>query len=285
MKGSLVFLLFFVLAPGLILLSSPARENHEQQPASANAYLGFDLNTFPGSTALPTLRKNFSFVGYWLSPPPQEKTNTWIGQRERLRSLGFGFLLLYNGPLTADLKSKSLGDERGTRDARQAARAAKRDGFPKHSIIFIDIEEGGRLSNAYHSYLQAWSTGLTQAGYRAGAYCSGMPVPDGPGLTIRTADNIRAHRPAPDFVYFIFNDSCPPSPGCVFPEAPPLPKGSGIPYASIWQYAQSPRRKEYTDLCPRGYYADGNCYAPADQAHSWFLDVSSASSPDPSNAR
>lgn len=285
MKTSFAFLLFFVLAPGLIVLSSSAGESSQQQQPAANAYLGFDLNTFPGTAALPVLRKNFSFAGYWLSPPPHEKANTWAGQREPLRSQGFGFLLLYTGPLTADLKNESVGEAKGTSDAQAAIAAAKHDGFPEHSIIFLDIEEGGRLSTAYHAYLRAWSTALSQAGYRAGAYCSGMTVQDGPELSISTADDIRAHPPGPGFVYFIYNDSCPPSPGCVFPENPPLPQGSGIPYAAIWQYAQSPRRKEYTDLCPRGYFTDGNCYAPADAAHSWFLDVSSASTPDPSNGR
>lgn len=284
MKTSL-FLLLFVIGPGLIVLSSPAGESQQQLQASANAYLGFDLNTFPGNAALPALRKNFSFSGYWLSPPPHEKTNTWVGQREALLSQGFGFLLLYNGPLTNDLKNESMGFERGAKDARAAAAAAKRDGFPARSVIFVDIEEGGRLSTSFHAYLKNWSAVLAQAGYRAGAYCSGMAVQDGPDLTISTADDIRAHPPAPDFVYFIYNDSCPPSPGCVFPENPPLPQGSGIPYAAIWQYAQSPRRKEFTDLCPRGYFTDGNCYAPGDKAHSWLLDVSSASTPDPSNAR
>jgi hypothetical protein len=37
--------------------------------------------------------------------------------------------------------------------------------------------------------------------------------------------------------------------------------------------AQSPRRKEFTAHCPANYAADGNCYAPDDSAHKWFLDA------------
>src|SRR5215472_8076722 len=62
------------------------------------SYLGADLNTYPGDSALPILRKNLSFVGYWLSPPPGAKENTWVGKRELLRSQGFGFAVLYAGP-------------------------------------------------------------------------------------------------------------------------------------------------------------------------------------------
>src|SRR5580692_1584011 len=75
-------------------------------PASKRAYLGFDRNIFPGKAALPVLRKTFTFSGYWLSPPPGEKTNTWLGQRELLLAQGFGFLLLYRGPQTRDLKNQ-----------------------------------------------------------------------------------------------------------------------------------------------------------------------------------
>jgi len=247
-------------------------------------YLGSDRNIFPGGDALPVLRKTFAFSGYWLSPPPGEKTNTWIGQRQLLRSQGFGFLLLYRGPLSRALKDESAAAEKGTRDARSAASAAKTEGFPAQAIIFLDLEEGGRLPAPYHSYLRAWSAELSRAGYRAGAYCSGIPVKEEPGVTITTADDIRAHAPSKDFVFFIFNDVCPPSPGCTFPQNPPAPVTSGIPYAEVWQFAQSPRRGERTVHCAPGYHSDGNCYARGDTAHSWFLDVEAASSPDPSNA-
>ena len=54
-------------------------------------------------------------------------------------------------------------------------------------------------------------------------------------------------------------------------------------YASIFQYVQSPRRKEYTAQCAETYSADGNCFAPGDTAKAWFLDLNSANSADPSS--
>ncbi|MGH9742109.1 MAG: glycoside hydrolase domain-containing protein [Candidatus Acidiferrum sp.] len=286
MKPRISLLFLSLIAGALILLSSPARlRPHPQGQQVQRAYLGFDLNIFPGKDALPVLRKTFAFSGYWLSPPPGEKANTWLEMREVVRSQGFGFLLLYLGPETRKLRNDAEARAKGDLDARKAAAAATREGFPRHSIIFLDIEEGGRLPETYHTYLREWAEGLAEAGYRSGAYCSGMPVKEEPGVTITTADDIRAHAPAADFAFYVFNDSCPPSPGCTFPQSPELPASSGIPYATLWQYAQSPRRKEFTAHCAPGYNADGNCYAPGDARHAWLLDVDSATSSDPSNGR
>ena len=283
-KPGLSFLSMSSIAAALILFSCQAgTQPRSQEQQAQSAYLGFDLNIFPGKDALPVLRKTFAFSSYWLSPPPGGKTNNWLGQRELLRAQGFGFLLLYRGPLSRELKSEAAAAQKGTLDAHNAASVAKSEGFPAQAVIFLDIEEGGRLPAAYHAYLHAWAGGLAEAGYRAGAYCSGMPVKEEPGSTITTADDVRAHAPSADFVYFIFNDACPPSPGCTYPQNPPSPATGGIFYASVWQYAQTPRRKEFTAHCPPGYHTDGNCYAPNDTAHAWFLDVDTANSPDPSN--
>jgi hypothetical protein len=256
-----------------------------QSSTLAAAYPGFDLNTYPGDAALPILRKTFSFAGYWLSPPPGAKADTWVGKRQHLLSQKFGFLLLYRGPQTSELKSSAQAANRGTADAANAAATAKKEGFPSHAIIFLDIEEGGRLPAKYHAYLRAWVDALARAGYRSGAYCSGMPVNEGNGVTIITSDDIRNHLGERDLAYFVYNDACPPAPGCAVPHSPPPPSASGIPYAAVWQFAQSPRRKEFTARCAATYNADGNCYAPGDAAHAWFLDLDSAATQDPSSGR
>jgi hypothetical protein len=252
------------------------------QAAASGAYLGFDRNIYPGDDAFPILRKTFAFTSYWLSPPPGEKTNTWRGKRELLHSQGFGFLVLFRGRDSRELKNETVAKRKGIEDAKNAAASAMAEGFTSSTIIFLDIEEGGRLPVAYHTYLAAWTAELTQAGYRSGAYCSGIPVKEEPGVTITTADDIRNHDYGQDLIFWAYNDACPPSPGCVFPNAPPSPAAGGISYAEVWQFAQSPRRKEFTAHCPANYHKDGNCYAPGDTAHSWFLDVNSATSADPS---
>ena len=247
------------------------------------AYLGFDRDIYPGDAALPALRKTFIFASYWLGPPPGEKTTTWIAKRDFLRNSGFGFLVLYRGRDSREFKRPSDGPTKGTRDAQAAAAAAKTEGFPAGTIIFLDIEQGGRLSPAYHAYLHAWVDVLALGGYRAGVYCSGMPAKEPSGVTILTADDIRDHAASREFIFFVYNDACPPSPGCTFSDNPPAPSASGVSYAQAWQFAQSPRRKEFTARCPPGYHQNGKCYSPGDTSFTWDLDVDSASSADPSN--
>jgi hypothetical protein len=252
---------------------------------SRRTYWGADLNAYPGDGALPVLRKSFSFLGYWLSVPPGEKRNSWVGKRELLRSQGFGFAVLYLGPLSRALKSANQAHQLGMDDAKRAAAAATNEKFRARTIIFLDIEEGGRLPAAYHEYLRAWTERLTSAGFSAGVYCSGMPVSEGGGVTILTADDIRNNLGSREMTYWVFNDACPPSPGCVVAQNPPPPAGSGMAYTAIWQISQSPRRKQFTASCAATYSPDGNCYAPSDTAHKWILDVDTAESDDPSNGK
>jgi hypothetical protein len=255
----------------------------QEASVSAHYYLGFDRNIYPGDNMMPILRKTFAFTSYWLGSPPGEKTNTWRGKRELLRSQGFGFLVLYRGRDSRELKSAIAAKTFGSRDAKNATAAANSEGFPKNTIIFLDIEEGGRLPANYHAYLAGWFEELTRAGFRAGVYCSGMPVEEEPGVTITTADDVRNNARSREITIWAYNDLCPTSPGCTFPQNPPPPSSSGIRNAAVWQFAQSPRRKEFTKHCTAKYASDGNCYAPGDTAHKWFLDVNSATSPDPSN--
>jgi hypothetical protein len=274
-----------LVAVAIILSFTLRPQADEAKTTSAHSYLGFDLNLYPGDAALPVLRKTFSFSSYWLSNPPGTKINSWRGKRELLRQQGFGFLVLYNGRVIRELRNKVSASQMGLSDAHAAAVAAKQEGFPAGTIIFVDIEEGGRLPANYHAYLAAWSAELKKSGYRSGAYCSGIAVKEEASVTIITADDIRNDPATKDTVIFAFNDTCPPSPGCVFPQDPPAPATSGVSYAAVWQFAQSPRRKDRTARCAPGYHPDGNCYAPGDASHSWFLDVNSATSADPSGGR
>jgi len=249
--------------------------------ASNGSYLGFDRNIYPGDDALPALRKTFAFTGFWLSPPPGEKKSTWTGKREILRSQGFGFLVLFLGRDSSELKTEATAKARGKQDGKDAVAAAKTEGFPAGTIVFVDVEEGGRLSENYHAYLRAWWEQVEPAGYRPGVYCSGIPLEEEPGVSITTAEDIRNHAGSHDFAMWVFNDACPPSPGCTYGQNAPAPSRSGISYASVWQLVRSPRVKESARHC-QGYAKDGYCYAPGDTAHAWFLDLNSANSPDPS---
>lgn len=248
-------------------------------------YLGFDRNDYPGDDNLAKLHQTFAFTGYFLNNPPGASSNSWAGNRAAVEKAGFGFVVLFTGKTYAQLKGYEA-EELGAADGEAAIAAAKREGFPAKTIIFLDQEEGGRLLDPQMAYLFAWIDAVNSSGYRAGVYCSGIPVTEGSGKTIVTADDIRENAGDRKIAYFIANDQCPPSPGCVFPKNPPAAQQSGIDYADIWQYVQSPRRPEFTKACVQTYNPDGNCYPPNLGPKSGLhVDVDSATKSDPSHGR
>jgi hypothetical protein len=253
---------------------------------STPAYLGFDRNNYPGDENLKALSKTFSFSGYWLSRPPSARTNTWIGKRAKLQAAGFGFLVLFNGRLYADLKTVSRATALGKSDAKAAVAAAHREGFPGDTIIFLDQEQGGRMLPEQKAYIYAWVDGVIAAGFRAGIYCSGIAAEEDHGAIIVTANDIRQNAGGRKIVYFVTDDACPPAPGCTFPKKPPSPTESGISFAEVWQFAQSPRRTDVSAGCPATHNRDGNCYPPGvDMRQKLHVDVETATSADPSKGR
>ncbi|MEO6817847.1 MAG: glycoside hydrolase domain-containing protein [Edaphobacter sp.] len=266
--------------------------SHRQRSGAAHAYVGFDLNDYPGDQALVSLRQHFSFAGYWLNTPPGEradaKQNSWNGKRDLFIRNGFGFLVLFNGRLDDEItklqRSGTAPAALGKSDAAAAIAAAQRERFPRNTIIFLDQEEGGRLLPEQAGYLFAWTEAVAGSGYRPGVYGSGQPVKEGHGHTITTAEDIRDHVAAQhlhEIGLWVTQDACPPSNGCVLNGLPVA--ASGTPDAVAWQYAQSPQRKNLTAACARTYTRDGNCRVPG--AADLPIDLNVASSPDPSHGR
>jgi hypothetical protein len=277
--------------------------------AQRSYYLGFDRNDYPGDANLKALRKTFSYTGYWLNNPPSETSNSWAGHRPAVQAAGFGFLVLFNGRFYADLKSVENAAQLGKSDAATAVASARREGFPAGTVVFLDQEQGGRMLPEQKAYIYSWVDGITAAGFRAGVYCSGIPAKD--DRNVVTAVDIRAHAGASisdlartatqdsaannahatqagsprEISFWAINDACPPAPGCAFPEHPPAPARSGVSFAEVWQFAQSPRRKDVASHCTN-YNRNGSCYPPGiPQSENLYVDVNSATSADPSHAR
>jgi hypothetical protein len=267
-------------------IAVPAANPQSNPATNAPAYLGFDRNNYPGDQNLKALHQMFSYAGFWLNHPPSAKTNTWNGKRKTLQAAGFGFLVLFNGRLYNELKSVSYATKLGKSDARTAVAAAKKEGFAARTIIFLDQEQGGRMLPEQKAYIYAWVDGVTAGGFRAGIYCSGISAAKEGGEDVVTANDIRQNAGARKIVFWVTNDACPPSPGCAFPKKAPNAAASGIPFADVWQFAQSPRRPEVTASCAATYNPDGNCYPPAiNVADRIHIDVNSATSADPSRGR
>jgi hypothetical protein len=251
-------------------------------------YLGFDRNDYPGDSQLHALRQVFSYAGYWLNSPPGSKTNSWKGKRQVLQASGFGFLVLFNGRTYAEIKSNGNPGKLGASDARAAISSAKVEGFPPQTIIFLDQEEGGRLLPEQRAYLHAWVDGVSAAGFIAGVYCSGIGATETSGEAVITANDIRQNAGGRAIKYWVVNDACPPSPGCTVRKSDLHPQGSGIDFAEVWQFAQSPKRPEFVRGCSN-YSKNKNCYVDAgsssNSASSLHLDLNVATSSDPSHGR
>ena len=214
--------------------------------------------------------------------------NQWVGKRELLKQQGWGFLLLANGKLEAEIKKAQKAGttpaDLGRKDAVVAVAAAKSEGFPKRAIVFLDQEEGGRLTDVQAAYLLAWTEAVSGSAYKPGVYASGQRVQDGPGVMIDTVEDIRARvkkGSLHEVAMFDAQDQCPPANGC---NLQPRPMSeAGEPDLIAWQYSQSPRRPELTKSCAQTYAADGNCYAPG--VPGVFLDMDMAGEADPSHGR
>jgi len=280
-------------------LASAAFAASAQPPVSLSSaprsYVGFDANDYPGDAKLPTLRQQFAFTGYWLNNPPGATHNPWAGKRDVLVRNGFGFLIVFNGRLDAQiLRSKKQGKSPaalGRQDAGVAVAAANREGFPTGAILFLDQEEGGRLLPEQAEYLLSWTETVAATDYRPGVYASGKPVRDqdanGKPIMLTTIQDIREHVAAGklhEIAFWDAQDACPPAPGCVIDSANvPALDQSGTSDLAAWQYAQSPREPSVTKVCAATYNRDGNCYAPGIPGVQ--LDLSVSASPDPSHGR
>ncbi|MBA3915118.1 MAG: DUF1906 domain-containing protein [Acidobacteriales bacterium] len=250
--------------------------------AQERTYLGFDRNDYPGDAAMKRLIRDFSFTGYWLNRPPGSSGNSWKGKRRKLEELGFGFLVVFNGRLFAQITGNATA--LGISDGQAAIASARLKGFPAHTIIFLDQEQGGRLLPEQRSYLYAWIDTVRAAGFGAGVYCSGIAFREDSKTTVITAEDIRQNAGPRDLTYWVSNDACPPSPGCTLGPKRPEPSASGLRFADIWQFAQSPRRKDFAYGCGN-YSPDGNCYRPGLELEGLHLDLDAATSADPSRAR
>ena len=295
MRRSIIFILSLFALVFLVQARSASRVAAQRrgEPLGASGHttesIGFDTNDYPGDDALPALRRHFAFAGYWLNNPPGSRQNAWQGKRESLLRNGFGFLILFNGRLDAEITRASKSPSTTPRtlaatDAANAVAAAQREHFPAGAILFLDQEEGGRLTSGQAAYLFAWTEAIARSSYLPGVYASGQPVSDGAGRTITTADDIREHAVTQHLhriALWVYQDACPPANGCSL-QPPPLSR-SGTPDAAVWQYAQSPRRRSITAACSKTYAADGNCYVP--ELPELMLDLNLADSPDPSHGR
>lgn len=149
-----------------------------------DSHIGFDTNKYPGDAAMDAWKKTgkYSWVGYYLEAPCHSD-KSWSGKRERLTKSGWGLAVIYVGQQTWNKpigNSRATGNDCSTRyvngaqgvvDARHAIAMAKREGFDKGTVIFLDIEAMNSIPQGMRDYYTSWARTLLADGrYRPGVY-------------------------------------------------------------------------------------------------------------------
>lgn len=150
-------------------------------PDDARGVPGFDTRDYPGDAAMRTWFANspYRWVGYYLEAPCYTGT-TWNGTRARVRGMGWGIALLFVGeqdwaeivpadqvvadPTAPRCTRANLTADRGRTDGSAAATAADREGFPRGTAIFLNVERVERVSPDLHEYVRAWTAALLADG-------------------------------------------------------------------------------------------------------------------------
>jgi hypothetical protein len=154
-------------------------------------HMGFDTNVYPGDKAMQAWKESagYEWVGYYL-PAPCHKDNSWAGKRERLVEMGWGMAVIYVGQQTwgrtprptskaaqragrsgASCNADFVSAGRGTIDGDDAVAKAAADGFPRGTVIFLDVERMETMPAAMRDYYKAWAARVLADGrYRPGVY-------------------------------------------------------------------------------------------------------------------
>jgi hypothetical protein len=163
--------------------------------AQAGHFLGFDTHTYPGDAKMRAWRNApdapYHWVGYYLPAAPCHKGVSWRGKRDTLVKMGWGIAVVYVGQQTwnrslrtltpaqlATQKRKGvtcnadyLNASRGIEEGLDAVRKTEAEGFPKGTVIFLDIERMERMPQRMRDYYSAWAATVLRDGrYRPGVY-------------------------------------------------------------------------------------------------------------------
>ncbi len=137
-----------------------------------------------------------------------------MDERQVLVDQGWGLLPIYVGR-----QADSWNLDQGIEDADDAVNLAASAGFPRNTVIFLDIETWSPLSYSYLSYVTDWVSEVESKGYIAGIYCY---VDNASQIGSALPDNVQFW-----VAYYTCND---------LPSSIPSPADSGVSFASAWQF-------------------------------------------------
>jgi hypothetical protein len=153
---------------------------------AARGVPGFDTRDYPGDATMQRwyVASPYRWVGYYL-PAPCYTGTTWTGRRGVLQGQGWGFAVLYVGEQDWQAMRAAPGDTvpiavegarcattnltaaNAERHAAEAEAAARADGFPQNTVIFLDVERVERVTPALAAYVRAWARAMLRANFYA----------------------------------------------------------------------------------------------------------------------
>ena len=138
------------------------------------SYAGFDTFGYPGDSVMDWLKRNtnFCWTGFYLAPAPSHPNTSWMSHRQRLVDTGWGIAPLYVGQETIGPGRHNVTGIQGHFDGADAAKLMEQAGFPKGSVVYIDLENGPPFTVAEQNYVTSWVAAVEASGYKAGVYAS-----------------------------------------------------------------------------------------------------------------
>ena len=152
--------------------------------AEAGRFLGFDTHTYPGDEKMKAWKNApnapYSWVGFYLPAAPCHKSTSWGGKRQTLIDMGWGLAVVYVGQQTWNRRLRELtpaqleaqnrrgvtcnadfvARDRGVEDGQDAIRKTEAEGFPRGTVIFLDIERMDQMPQRIRDYYTAWTETL-----------------------------------------------------------------------------------------------------------------------------
>jgi hypothetical protein len=173
-----------LLVLGLGACASAAQPGRGAAPRSPAGVPGFDTREYPGDAAMAQWRARspYRWVGYYLSAPCYTG-RSWQGKRSALDRMGWGTAVLFVGEqdwaaggappadsVPARCTRTNVTAARGAADGAEAVAAARAEGFPARTVLFLDADRTDSVSVALRSYVGRWAGAVREGGYVAGLY-------------------------------------------------------------------------------------------------------------------
>jgi len=194
---------------------------------------GFDIGSYPGDEAFAAWARAgvYKWCGYYLTSPchPDSKFAPYTGRAKYLHSLGLGLAVLYVGFQKAGCGDTQLTRAQGFIHGVDAVAKCRMEGFPSHSVIFLDVEYfKGAISAEFADYYRGWLAAvLDSQTFQPGTYCAKVNFND---VDTTARLEYAAHGlPFGGPVYWIVLEDT------SFNPTTSGPAGCGIAEASVWQ--------------------------------------------------